>query len=552
MVHTEPDNFYLLLTFIKTCIMKKILLMLASAFFMFSCSQEEGTSPINENTSNLPVSATADTQLKFAKLLSQAASGSIEVRNFLKKEALVQFDNDYDIFYPLIKDKKVSGNQSFRDILLSYCKEENELSQIEQSLPLLNIMVPDLTLFWDFNTTTWDTSDKEISVLCRDDKNNTLYENGENIGNMTNGDIPGFPCLVVKNNERMKITSVNTRSGEATYEFISDAFDGSKKVQTRHYDADNDLEATEDLNKYVSKDVVATAINAWREFKNVPNACQRDYIYYGINKTNTPGSLNRNIREKLYRFRISATAFGRIADADGDQRLQDLTQTKRYLSNEEILQNIWTDGNFEFRFKSYIAGETNKDAMEHLLTFSVKAKDVFSIEKIHLHHKNGTAFRQSKNFYSVDINNLRSKWIYPEKLEPNKDNQVFTLPWDLYNKALSIHMYVEEFDVDQTIEKTITVVNEFTNKADFSIEGGGSIDSVKLSAKLGYGFSHTNTTTSSTKVTTTVGSDELGTLSFFFYDPIIRAESNNTYKLYDVSSGDVTATILPINLIITR
>ncbi len=364
-----------------------------------------------------------------------------------------KFDHEFT-FYPLIKDKKVSGNQSFRDILLSYCKEENELSQIEQSLPLLNIMVPDLTLFWDFNATTWDTSDKEISVLCRDDKNNTLYENGENIGNMTNGDIPGFPCLVVKNNERMKITSVNTRSGEATYEFISDAFDGSKKVQTRHYDADNDLEATEDLNKYVSKDVVATAINAWREFKNVPNACQRDYIYYGINKTNTPGSLNRNIREKLYRFRISATAFGRIADADGDQRLQDLTQTKRYLSNEEILQNIWTDGNFEFRFKSYIAGETNKDAMEHLLTFSVKAKDVFSIEKIHLHHKNGTAFRQSKNFYSVDINNLRSKWIYPEKLEPNKDNQVFTLPWDLYNKALSIHMYVEEFDVDQTIEKT--------------------------------------------------------------------------------------------------
>lgn len=126
------------------------------------------------------------------------------------------------------------------------------------------------------------------------------------------------------------------------------------------------------------------------------------------------------------------------------------------------------------------------------------------------------------------------------------------LPWDLYNKALSIHMYVEEFDPDQTIEKTVTVVNEFTNKADFSIEGGGSIDSVKLSAKLGYGFSHTNTTTSSTKVTTTVGSDELGTLSFFFYDPIIRAESNNTYKLYDVSSGDVTATILPINLITTR
>ena len=159
-----------------------------------------------------PVSATADAQLKFAKLLSQAASSNVEVRSFLKKEALAQFDNDYDIFYPMIKDKKVFGDQSFRDVLLSYCKEANELSEIEQSLPLLNIMIPDLSLFWDFNAATWDTSDKEVAVLCRDDKNNTLYENGENIGNMTNGDIPGFPCLVVKNNERMKITSVNTRS----------------------------------------------------------------------------------------------------------------------------------------------------------------------------------------------------------------------------------------------------------------------------------------------------------------------------------------------------
>ena len=113
-------------------------------------------------------------------------------------------------------------------------------------------------------------------------------------------------------------------------------------------------------------------------------------------------------------------------------------------------------------------------------------------------------------------------------------------------------MYVEEFDPDQTIEKTVTVVNEFTNKADFSLEGGGSIDSVKLSAKLGYGFSHTTTSTNTTTVKTSVGSDELGTLSFFFYDPIIRAESNNTYRLYDVSSGDVTATILPINLITTK
>ena len=493
-------------------------------------------------------------QKKFAKALSKAVSNSLDVRKFLKAEAVAQFDNDYDIFYPLVKNKIVYDNQSLRDILLSYCKDENELVQIEQSLPLLNILVPDLSLFWDFNAEKWNVDDKEVSVICRDDKDNTLYENGENIGKMTTGDIPDFPCLVVKNNERMKVSSVKTRSGEATYEFLSDAFDGSKrKLQTRHYEEDINLQPTEDLEAYVNgSEIMSSVKDAWNEFKNVPNAYQRDYIYYGITKENKPGTLNRYIREKLYRFRIAANAYSAINDPTQDPTLQDTQKNKGYLTNEEIIQKIWTDGNFEFHFKSYISGEDSKEAMEAKLTFTINPRDAFSLEKIHLKHKNSTAFRQSKNFYTVDAKNLRSKWIYPEKSDKNADDLVFTLPWDLYNKALSIHMYVEEFDVDQTIEKTITVVNEFTNKADFSIEGGGSIDSVKLSAKLGYGFSHTNTTTSSTKVTTTVGSDELGALSFFFYDPIIRAESNNTYKLYDVSSGDVTATILPINLIITR
>lgn len=98
--------------------MKKILFLLASVFFMLSCSQEESILPTNENTSNSPTAA-VDAQLKFAKLLSQAASDSKEVRSFLRNEALAQFDNDYDVFYPFVKNKIVSGNQKFRDILLS-------------------------------------------------------------------------------------------------------------------------------------------------------------------------------------------------------------------------------------------------------------------------------------------------------------------------------------------------------------------------------------------------------------------------------------------------
>jgi len=535
-------------------IMKKYFVSLFCIAAFCACTDQvnEFPSQPDESQSKTIVQAPLDqvtAQKKFAKALSKAVSNSLEVRKFLKTEAMAQFDNDYDIFYPLVKNKIVCDNQSLRDILLSYCKDENELIQIEQSLPLLNILVPDLSLFWDFNAEKWNVDDKEVSVICRDDKGNTLYEDGENIGKMTTGDIPDFPCLVVKNNERMKVSSVNTRSEEATYEFLSDAFDGSKrKPQTRHYEEDINLQPTEDLEAYVNgSEIMESVKNAWNEFKNVPNAYQRDYIYYGITKENKPGTLNRYIREKLYRFRIAANAYSAINDPTQDPTLQNTQKNKGYLTNEEIIQKIWTDGNFEFHFKSYISGEDSKEAMEISLKFTINPRDVFSLEKIHLKHKNSTAFRQSKNFYTVGAKNLKSKWIYPERVDKNANNLVFTLPWDLYNKSLSIFMFVEEWDKGQTITQEKTVVSEFVNKADFSIEGSGSIGKVSLSTKLGYGFSHTKSVSNKATIQTTVESDPLGTLYFQYNDPIIRDEINGTYKLYNVSSGSVAATLLPVD-----
>lgn len=151
--------------------MKKLFFIFASIFFMFACTQEEDNLlPTNKdaNTRALELT-TADAQTRFAKLLSKAASSSIEVRQFLKAEAIKQFDNDYDVFYPMIKDKIVIDGKSFRDILLSYCKAPEELTEIEQSQLLLDILIPDLTLFWNFNAEKWDATDKEIVVMCRDD-----------------------------------------------------------------------------------------------------------------------------------------------------------------------------------------------------------------------------------------------------------------------------------------------------------------------------------------------------------------------------------------------
>lgn len=86
--------------------MKKLFFIFATMFFMFACTQEEENLPTNEK-SNAQTSelSTAEAQIRFAKLLSQAASSSVEVRRFLKNEATKQFDNDYDYSIHLSKTR---------------------------------------------------------------------------------------------------------------------------------------------------------------------------------------------------------------------------------------------------------------------------------------------------------------------------------------------------------------------------------------------------------------------------------------------------------------
>ena len=533
--------------------MKKVLCTVACALLMFSCTQDDNLF-VEENPVDVPIQVeltTAEAQTKFAKILSKAVAESEEVRQFIRKEALSRFDNDNDVFYPFVKDKIVPGTgaQTFRNILLSYCSEE-ELKAIEKSQPLLNILVPDLTLFWEFNAQNWDTSSNEVAVFCRNDETNSLYANGENIGQLPVGEVPGFPCLVIKNNERLRVNNAATRTVDGVgYEFISDAYDGSKHPQTRDSEFDQVVEPVPgESASWIQLNSDDPLVKAYYEFKDVPSACQRDYIYYGITKENKPGTLNKKIREKLYRFKINGTAFMVISDDEKDPELvESFSKKENYYTKEEILERIWTDGAFEIEFVSCVTVEGNKDGMEKKIHLSCKPSDLFALTQIHIHHNNKTWFHRATNTYTTDPDNLVSKWVYPEFIDTNKShNLVFTNPWDLSQQSLSIHMAVYEVDAEgeNTIQKTI--VNEYANKADFSLDGGGDAGEINLSSKLGYGFSSTHSETSVMTYTRKVGSDDLGTLSFYFYDPVIvTSTGSNTYSLFSASSGDVMVTLLP-------
>lgn len=56
-----------------------------------------------EQTANA-VLTVEEAQQQFAEILSKAVYNHAELRAFLKAQALKQFDNDYDVFYPLVKE----------------------------------------------------------------------------------------------------------------------------------------------------------------------------------------------------------------------------------------------------------------------------------------------------------------------------------------------------------------------------------------------------------------------------------------------------------------
>ncbi len=524
--------------------MKNFTLAILFSAILFSCSDDHELSPIKTVT-EISKSSNIDAQKQFANLLSKAIYERKELRSFLKEEALDLFDNDYDIFYPFVKNKIVTGDETFRDILLSYSESEANLIAIEESLLFLNILVPNLSWISDFRAENWDINDPDVAIICRDDDDNNIYENGEIIGQIGLGEIPDFPCLVIKNNERLKLQNNVTRSSEANYEFKHDVF--KKQPQTRHFEFDVFLETEDPDGQYLkASELSPEIIYAWQQSKIIPNGCDRDYIYYGLDINNKKGRLNRNVRESLYKFRINPSIYYRIADQTGDPQLREISQLKRYLTNEEVLKKIWTDGSFEIYIRSYIMVENSTTPLEKILPFSISPNDLFYIEKAHVKHRNSTYFgRHSKNTYSVDVKDLKGKWYKPSEKDKRS---VFLNPWDISSQSMQIFLHIEEFDNAETYQKKIIVSGSKTNKLDFTADSDKTSD-VKL--KTTYGFSSTSAVTTDVIVSTTHGSDELGNISFFFDDPIILNDTykdTKGYKINTVYNGSIEMMLLPEKL----
>ncbi|MNX71726.1 hypothetical protein D3C86_1030510 [compost metagenome] len=488
---------------------------------IFSCKKDFKNNQLeNEVVKNKTLNVDS-AKKQFAIILSKAVNEDISLREFIKNESLKQIDNDFDVFYAFVRDKIVSKNETFRTKLVKYADNESKLKEIEDCLPLLTIFVPKLPT--GFSAEKWNTSNENPLVTTENTVKNQqeFFGDGHFVLSLNRDEIPAFPTLVIKNNERIKVKDeILLKSGSAnslskdSYAFVDPAFDGTIKTKG------DPVGGTNHLIDFPVGQVDPILLNAY-DLMGVSNSdWQRDHIYYGLNHDpDTKGPLNISLKETIRSIRFNNSAIGFMRDQD------DPTYVGEKLGL--MTPNLkWTDGNFEFRFEILI---NNKLGLGTTITRMVSIDpDLLFYLEYEYRFKVG-------NIY----NYARIKTIHNNKVGLN----IPLINWDLENNGMAWKFYVSEIDDQQTSTRTETSTMEFATNFGFNTTLG------KVTKYgLNFGASAKSTKTNTYTLTTQLNSDDLGTLELFFSDPVIRQRiaGSNLLDMGTISNGLIELVVMPM------
>jgi hypothetical protein len=502
-----------------------------------SCQKTDVLQPeapaVSSNQTALPdVTEANRLQTIFAQALAKAIQADVPLRDYLKAEAVKQFDNDFDILYQVIKDQVVDGS-TVHARLTKYIESPEDLVSIESRLPLLTIFVP--TLPSGFSAKTWNTKADAPSVAVSQIGENVVpfYDGNGKAGSIQPEQIPGFPILLVKLNERVTTSGNGSSSKQSassanltfhqnkqfTFSFGADAFDNihpASRVASR--DATYGYTDT-------SRDIDVILRDAWYSGQDgvgqgYPETWHRDYIYYGIgyhaffyatgdkdDTYHTSGPLKRNYRETIRSMKLSVDGLNKIADQSGDPRFVP--------AKTNINAPSWTDGYFEFKaLVLYNAKDGTGDTFTRI--FTARGQDLFDI-----------TYNRQGFYYTINS-------ITPKEMNLN----VPIATWDLNNYGIAWKFQFYEEDQQETVTSTESVVTTYA--ANFEVNVG---DPKKIGAK--FGASATTQNTKSIQVVKTLNSDYLGEAILKFSDPIVLttkwgADSQIRWQTLDIDTGGGT------------
>ncbi|MDX6189930.1 hypothetical protein SGQ83_11265 [Flavobacterium sp. Fl-318] len=430
------------------------------------------------------------------------------------------FDNDYEVLYQMIKDERLEGNITVREMILKNLGNEALLNSIEINNPTLTILVPELPEN-SFSAQLWNTENQIPKVAIRLSTTNNIpvinLDGSEEI--IKQEYIPAYPIIVIKDNERIVVSNNSVNKGIKTrsvgvfngvnYKFLDNSFDGVNKSKA-------ELARTVEVSAIDPK--IITAYNTYNAV-NV-DGWQRDYIYYGITPDSQKGPFKYNFQEGIKSFMLQGdlnSAYDKIAEQTGDPYMPG-----RISAND--LSNIggWADGSFEFKVRILVNAK-NGVGSEIIKYFSARVRDLFSFKYL------GGPFyfyRRFEGFKKMDLN-------------------IPIFNWDLDQYASTIKIDVEE--VDLTVTTVLTESRNAEFASNFSVDvSGGYKDYVKVGLK--YGTSQKITKTSTVQKTFTEGNDLLGDVIVNFADNVIIGADGANYTTREYSSGLYSIGIEPIRV----
>ncbi|MEH6307291.1 hypothetical protein RYH73_16710 [Olivibacter sp. CPCC 100613] len=515
----------------------KFLLLTAAniLLFVYSCKKEtkltnEAAQEVHQDSNHSQI---APAMRKFSEIFSKAIDENADLRKFVRQEALKEFDNDYDVFYPFVKDDIVSDGKSFRQILMKYTSDERELEEIESALPLLTIYVPELPS--GFNAENWDDINEKpyVSPTIVRNKFISLYKEGIIKDSLEIAAVPGFPVLVVKNNERLRLknnqqaqhllskapTSArnpNVFPTKDSYEFIDEAFDAKvKKLSSQRDVAPLIIKANGDL--------IPEVVSAFNVMGINNQYWQRDHIYYGLTTDqNSKGPLNRRVIERIESIKFTSDAFFVMSDQEGDPVFYDRNVLAGHNPDWDVVQNLfWQDGRFEIHIDILI---NNLSGLGTTLQkfFSVSHRELFDV-----------VYERKKmvsNIYEYRAIGLSPKDYYP---------RINLISWNLEQNGFAWKFIVSEKDEETVETRTETVTSEFATN--FGINNN-------ITEKIGinFGGSAKKTIVNTHTFAITRNSDQLGTLELDFSKPVVTSNDGTSYSLYSISNPYVEMTVLPV------
>ncbi|QZT36175.1 hypothetical protein K5X82_12890 [Halosquirtibacter xylanolyticus] len=527
---------------------------------MMSCQQDamETTSQTVDVSAFeiLPTISQGEAQTKFAKILSKAVYNDEAVRSFIQREALKQFDCDYDILYGKVKNQEVKDGITFKQALDVYAEDANTLDQIEKSAPLINILLPDLEFAGGLSAEKWDISNNRIGVASEVGSiENTVYGNGEEVYYIGKNEIPKFPLLVVKTNERMVVKIPATKSSEAKYEFAENIYNpnySNPKSKKWEEWRERTISKGGDTINYLKRSLIYPDIITGYHRNN--SVCQRDYAYYKISDCSKIQFRKNRIKEKLYKFRIHGSrcaniikdedtthpTTGKIYIQNNDPNFTKYTTRGYEASNSTINKAIWTDGAWEFELvlkHKYLDGTTSQVGYH----FTARGKDLFDVITVSNNRLIPTWFNSSRNEYQMrtkDKNVIQGKWF-----KPNGDDGAWLFEWDIAKESTNVAwMLIEQDSSDLKVEEDIKMTFTHQKAWNFDASISGKVKEIEFNVSGGYNNSSGSVKEVKTLLSLNDNDDVIAKGTINYNDPLITRKKeikNNLMPIKTIEDGNV-------------